>query len=226
MVEHFMRWELTLERRIYMKISLPSAPIMHEYLLMYGEGWVIDRYSITGDEIDAILYGAAIPTEEKQKKKADKVFKEDAGKGKYRVLSAFTNDHFIWDKKNATHIRCESAEEKELPILSDMWLKIWTDSYKTTMEKDMARCGNVERACGWSLGERVINKTTSRTSDDIINDTFLSMLVSGELKQWQLTERVVAMKMKEGVEGHGLKDESLLESLERTNPNNVKLDKL
>lgn len=196
-----------------MKISLPSAPVLHEYLLVYGEEWVCEQYNITGDKIDAILYGYTIPTEERNRKKVQKAFDEDGEKGK--ILSAYERDHFIWDEPNSKHTRCSEALDDDHVYRDDQFLIEWTDRYKSSIERDMKVNGNGWVSNGWSLGERVINKTTSLTTDDVIHERMIRYYERGELPIRNSTSSFyVKLEHKKGRSGHNLDSEDFLDYIE------------
>lgn len=196
-----------------MNLSKPSDKVLHEYLLVYGEDWVKETYNMCGDQIDFILYGnMAVPTEKQQQEKKQKARNEDEAKGAY--LENFKNDHFLWDKPNKKHLRCQEAKEKPRPELSDDFMSKWIDMYKKLMSWDMKQNNNGMRSHGWSLGERVINKTTSITTDDEIHNRMLRYLNSGEMMCYDNTIGLIKVEHKAKTEGHGVENEDFLEAIE------------
>lgn len=194
-----------------MKISKPSAPTMHEYLLYYGEEWVKKHFEMTSNQIDDLLYGSKLPTESQQKKIIDRARKEDCDRKAY-MLSMYMNDHFIWDKPQKNHIRCQNAEDKEMPNLSHDFWKDWCSIYLHLMSKDMGYHKNRNMNHGWQHGERVINKTTSCTSDDDISNRMLRMLEAGKIESWYYTLMSLKSAHEKNIEGHGFYDESFIDN--------------
>lgn len=194
-----------------MELSKPSDKVLHEYLLIYGEEWVKETYKMSGDQIDAILYGAALPTQKQQDKKIAKARKQDEAKGAY--LENYKNDHFLWDKPSKKHIRCQEADGKVLPKLSDEFMDAWTDMYNNLMSWDMKMNDNCMKAHGWSLGERVINKTTSLTTDDDVHEKMLRYLVNGDMKGFIYTKMTIKYNHKKNRTPTN-KDEDFIDNVE------------
>lgn len=164
---------------------MPSATIMHEYLLVYGEGWVCERYSITGDKIDEILYGFTLPTEDRNANKVRKAFMCDEERGKRRTLSMYFEDR-IWIREcdmNSKEKRCANSESQDAPALSEECLNDLLAFYRGQMSSDMIFHGNVMRSNCWGLGSRKMIKETSKTSDDKIHDVVLDCLIKGKLSE-------------------------------------------
>lgn len=199
-----------------MNKSKPSDKVLHEYLLVYGEDWVKETYNMGGDEIDLILNGGiSLPTEKQQKKKIEKAVKQDEARGVY--LKNFKDDHFLWDKPNKKHLHCQTAKEKALPTLTDDFISKWTDMYQKLISWDMKLNNNTMKAHGWSLGERVINKTTSLTTDDNIHERMLRYLLSGEMMCHDNTVSLVNVEHKVNLDGHGIENEDFLDVMELDN---------
>lgn len=176
------------------KKSTPSWQVLQEYLFVNGFEWVKEVYGLSDEQIDSILYGGALPTEESNRKKIERVYNEDAGKGRSRMLVEFYRDHFMWDESNVRHLRCMNAEDEKAPIWLvpagngafkevslDEFRELLTISYGERMKKDMRSVGNKMKSGGWSHGKRTINQTTSKTSDDVIQDIYLRFLENGKL---------------------------------------------
>lgn len=196
-----------------MKINLPSPKTMHEYLLSMGENWVCDTYGIDGDIIDEIIYGFKLPTEERQFKKNKKMLKMDEGRVAF-MNKMYKDDHFIWDMPNKNHIRCQNAVEVDPPDITESFIVAWLCVYKSLMEWDMRINNNGMLTYGWSLGERIINKTTSKTSDDNIHDRMLRYLESGKMLKKRDTFKVVVFDGLNESGGHNLKNEDFLDYVE------------
>lgn len=162
-----------------MNMNLPGPSVMHEYLLAMGEEWVKNTYSITGDKIDEILYGGKLPTEEQQKKKVEKAFREDKERDKY-MNKLYKDDKFIWDTPTKKQLKLLEIEEESLNI-DEYVLKEATERYLSRMDRDMKYHGNVMKTHGWVMGERKIDKIKSITTDDKISDIFLKSVERGEV---------------------------------------------
>lgn len=197
-----------------MNMSKPSPEVLTEYLLYYGEEWVKENYELTGNQIDDILYGGAVPTEERRDKKRRRVEKEDSDRKSF-MNDMYKDDHFIWDEPNIKHKRCQNAEEKPLPELSDEFLEKWECDYTSRISSDMKYNGNEMRQHGWQHGSRVINKTTSKTTDDNIQDFFLSQLISGKLFTDKAASFILAKDHLKGVSVEtAITNEKILYNLE------------
>jgi len=196
------------------KLSLPSPQVMHEYLLVMGEEWVCETYDITGDDIDKIIYGGtAVPTEERNQKKVKKAFKEDSDRQAY-MNDMYKKDHFIWNKPWKKHIRCQNAEENPPVEITDEFLEKWTEMYLSLMEWDMKINNNCMKLHGWSHGERIINKTSSMTTDDDIHNRMIRYLEAGSVLPKDKIEKYLELDHEDEKSGHNLGDEIFLDFME------------
>jgi hypothetical protein len=204
-----------------MKMSKPSPSTMHEYLLYYGEEKVMEMFDMNESEIDDLLYGSALPTKERQNKKKAKAKREDSQRKAF-ILSMFERDHFLWDTPNSKHIRCQNAKEKILPEWSDKFLEKWTAMYLDFIEKDMKYNNNGLTDHGWSLGERIINKTTSKTTDDCIHDRFLNMLNLGSVFSKNAVKYIAKRDHMSGINQDNVGDETFFENISNTELDHIK----
>lgn len=187
-----------------------------------GEEWVKETYGMSGDEIDNLLYGAVIPTEDRQKKKIDIARKEDEGKNKYRMLQSFYQDSFLWDSKCKQQLarECKGYDLKKEP--SPEFLIEWEKMYNSLMDWDMKFNDNGMKSHGWSMGSRVINKTTSLTTDDDIHERMLKLLESASDISWIYTNKQLVSDRGKKSGGHGNEDESFLENIESCDIDHIK----
>jgi len=205
-----------------MKLTKPTPQVLSEYLLVMGEEWVKETYGITSSEIDNIMYGDLLPTDDRQLKKIKIAFEKDKLEGQRRMLENYLNDHFLWDELNEKQIATQLSEDKDLVEPSEEFLKNWERLYEKLMSADMKRNNNGMKDYGWCHGERVINKTTSLTTDDEIHDRMLRMLLEGKVSTVKTTSNFVRLDHMFKTDGHGYEDENFLKNIESTDIDHVK----
>lgn len=173
-----------------MEMSKPSAKVLYDYLLNMGHEWVIETYSLSWEEIDDILYGGALPTPERQKKKIKKQRRIDEAKGV--ILHQYYRDHFIWDEPNSTHKRCMEIDggDAVYATYDDELLS----RYREDIRRYHMRYGVGMHPHGWVSGEQEINKNTSKTRLDILQDIYLRLILSGDVAEKGKIDTQVSLK--------------------------------
>ncbi len=203
--------------------SVPTASVMQEYLLTYGQEWVESEYNISPTKIDQLLYGGVVPTKEVLNKR-----KKDVERGMdwwkyYRDIEKLideSGDEF-WETSPSTieYIALRYSSKSGVPIKTELVDHfIWDDKYKSQIKRENRSYHNEisnnkadDVMKDWvkmypKIIERVsrkdkltISSATSKTKEDIIHDTFLSNCSTGQVKNNEITNLNIRKCFKKSV---------------------------
>lgn len=197
-----------------MKINIPKSKDLYELILVEGEDWVKDRFKITGDQIDEILYGDPLPTIERQDKKAKNIV-QNINWTKYnddveRLLDEFDVDldvasvaqieqiAMIYQKRNKVLVKSEQKD-----------VFIWDGKNKRQLFiENMVYEENINQVSGEYVNELMkkykkftsnlnyknkffIDPATGKTKEDGIQEFFLKSLEKKNEKNLELTSRYI-----------------------------------
>lgn len=197
-----------------MKINIPKTKALHELLLMYGEDWVKERFNISGDKIDELLYGDALPTRKRQDRLNKKRLSRDFNWTKYnddidKIMEEYGYDIELMDvsilediamkyqQKNGVVIRSglrdrfiwDSKDKVQLMKENKVYVEENADNFSPDIVGDILSQYYIAKKRIYPKSKYMMSDITSKTKEDCLQDHFLKVF---EKKYYSDIEQTLA----------------------------------